>query len=125
MLKTAIFPMKTITVDKPLLSLGLALGEGKDGSRMWERVKQKLILLTNTGCVWDSRTQRLYFVDIDGRKVFTYEPKSGVCGFQLFDKKMTALALRETELGVSPDDSFGVTEPAADADIVHVGTHAY
>lgn len=53
------------------------------------------------GCVWDSRAQRLYFVDIDGRKVFTYEPSSGVSGFQLFDKKVTALALRETEPGVS------------------------
>lgn len=54
-----------------------------------------------TGCVWDTRTQRLYFVDIDGRKVFTYEPSTGIHGFQLFDKKMTALALRETEAGVS------------------------
>lgn len=50
--------------------------------------------------MWDTRTQRLYFVDIDARKVFTYEPSTGVYGFQLFDKKITALALRETRLGV-------------------------
>jgi hypothetical protein len=75
----------------------------------WEKVRivdglkilAKSDVVDLTGCVWDTRTQRLYFVDIDGRKVFTYEPSTGIHGFQLFAKKMTALALRQAEPGVS------------------------
>lgn len=55
----------------------------------------------HAGCVWDTGTQRLYFVDIDQYKLFTYEPSSGKYGYETFDKKVTALASLEGGEGVS------------------------
>ncbi|WWC65528.1 uncharacterized protein I303_108146 [Kwoniella dejecticola CBS 10117] len=63
--------VKHITVNEPLLSLNCTLGEG---------------------AVWDTRLQRLFFVDIDQRKVYTYEPGSGQHGYQTFDQKITSLS---------------------------------
>ncbi|WVR05529.1 hypothetical protein IAU60_002547 [Kwoniella sp. DSM 27419] len=63
--------VKQVTVTEPVLKLACTLGEG---------------------AVWDTRTSRLYFVDIDQYKVYTYEPSSGVHGFQTFDNKVTSLS---------------------------------
>lgn len=49
----------------------------------------------------DSRSKRLYFVDIDQKKLYTYEPSSGTIGYELFDHKITAIALLEKGEGVS------------------------
>lgn len=51
--------------------------------------------------MWDTRIQRLYFVDIDQYKLYTYEPSSGKYGYETFDKKVTALASLESGEGVS------------------------
>ena len=50
--------------------------------------------------VQDTRLQRLYFVDIDACKVYTYEPSSGIVGYEVFEKKITAIALTEEGDGV-------------------------
>ncbi|ORY26984.1 hypothetical protein BCR39DRAFT_469840 [Naematelia encephala] len=71
--------VRTVVIKEPLLKLSCALGEG---------------------CIWDTRKQRLFFVDIDERKVFTYEPRTGIVGYQTFDRKITALALLEQDDGV-------------------------
>ncbi|WVQ67496.1 uncharacterized protein L199_005696 [Kwoniella botswanensis] len=63
--------VKIFTVTDPLLQIGCTLGEG---------------------AVWDTRTQKLYFVDIDQRKVYTYEPSSGIYGYQTFENKITSLS---------------------------------
>jgi hypothetical protein len=49
----------------------------------------------------DVSTQRLYFVDIDQNKVYTYEPSSDTIGYQTYDQKVTALALIADRPGVS------------------------
>ena len=49
----------------------------------------------------DSRSKRLYFVDIDQKKLYTYEPSSGTIGYEVFDHKITAIALLEQVEGVS------------------------
>lgn len=49
----------------------------------------------------DSRSKRLYFVDIDQKKLYTYEPSSGTIGYDVFDHKITAIALLEKGEGVS------------------------
>lgn len=49
----------------------------------------------------DSRSKRLYFVDIDQKKLYTYEPSSGTIGYEVFDHKITAIALLEKGEGVS------------------------
>ncbi|OXB33633.1 regucalcin [Cryptococcus neoformans] len=74
-------------VDKPLLELNCILGEG---------------------CVWDTRIQRLYFVDIDQYKLYTYEPSSGKYGYETFDKKVSALASLESGEGLiaAVEDGF-------------------
>ncbi|OXG84261.1 hypothetical protein C349_02603 [Cryptococcus neoformans var. grubii Br795] len=71
--------VRTIVVEEPLLKTGCVLGEG---------------------CIWDAQRQRLYFVDIDGKKIYTYEPSSGTHGYQSFDKKPTALALLQDGSGL-------------------------
>ncbi|TYJ51624.1 hypothetical protein B9479_007794 [Cryptococcus floricola] len=74
-------------------------------------VEESLLKVQNTlgeGCVWDSRGQRLYFVDIEQNKVFTYEPSSGKRGYELFEKNITALALLENGDGLiaAVEDGF-------------------
>lgn len=53
------------------------------------------------GCVWDSRSKRLYFVDIDLNNVYIYDPLSNKYGYTHFDKNVTAIALLESGEGVS------------------------
>jgi hypothetical protein len=50
----------------------------------------------------DVRTRRLYFVDIDQCRVYTYEPSTETLGYQTFAKKVTSLALTAKGDGVSP-----------------------
>ncbi|ORY30179.1 hypothetical protein BCR39DRAFT_494779 [Naematelia encephala] len=71
--------MRQVSVDEPLLRVGNTLGEA---------------------CVWDARTQRLYFVDIDQRKIFTYEPSSGIYGYQVFERKISSIAVMEDGTGL-------------------------
>lgn len=52
------------------------------------------------GPVWDSRTLRLYFVDIVKKQVWTYEPSSGIHGFETFEEPITCIALRQAAPGV-------------------------
>lgn len=52
------------------------------------------------GCVWDTRAQVLYFVDIDGSKVYAYDPVADAVGEESFSSKITALALLESGRGV-------------------------
>ncbi|WWC57827.1 uncharacterized protein I303_100362 [Kwoniella dejecticola CBS 10117] len=52
------------------------------------------------GSLWDAVRQRLYFVDILGCKIFTYEPSTGKHGYQSFDRNVTALALLEDNTGL-------------------------
>lgn len=50
--------------------------------------------------VQDERRQKLYFIDIEKCKIYTYDPASGVHGYQIFDRRPTALALLEDDSGV-------------------------
>lgn len=50
--------------------------------------------------VQDARRQKLYFIDIEKCKIYTYEPSSGVHGYQIFERRPTALALLEDDSGV-------------------------
>lgn len=56
--------------------------------------------------IQDARRQKLYFIDIEGCKIYSYEPSSGVSGFQSFDRRPTALALVEDDSGVSETPFF-------------------
>lgn len=49
----------------------------------------------------DSRSQRLYFVDIDLNTVYVYDPNQDKYGYSHFDKNVTAIALLEGQEGVS------------------------
>lgn len=60
----------------------------------------------------DSRSQRLYFVDIDLNTVYVYDPKQGKYGYSHFDKNVTAIALLAGQEGVSVQLATGV-EPCA------------
>lgn len=51
--------------------------------------------------IQDSRSQRLYFVDIDQNNVYVYDPASDKYGVSHFDKNVTAIALLEDQDGVS------------------------
>ncbi|WWD03054.1 hypothetical protein V865_001098 [Kwoniella europaea PYCC6329] len=70
---------KTIIQQESLLNYGCELGEGS---------------------LWDARRQRLYFVDILGCRIYTYEPSTGIHGYQSFDRNVTALALLEDDTGL-------------------------
>lgn len=45
------------------------------------------------GSPQDVKKQRLYFVDIDEQRVYTYEPASCTIGYETFSRKITSLAL--------------------------------
>ncbi|RSH82843.1 hypothetical protein EHS25_005833 [Saitozyma podzolica] len=86
---------KKYTISKPLLDLRMTLGEG---------------------CVWDSRSQRLYFVDIDLNTVYVYDPKEDKYGYSHFDKNVTAIALLEEAqegLVASIEDNFAFIPPSS------------
>ncbi|WWC67113.1 uncharacterized protein I206_101020 [Kwoniella pini CBS 10737] len=71
--------VKTVVQQESLLKYNCELGEGS---------------------LWDAIRQRLYFVDIIGCRIFTYEPSTGIHGFQSFDRNVTALALLEDDSGL-------------------------
>lgn len=52
------------------------------------------------GPVWDTRQRRLYFVDISKNRLHTFEPHTGVHGFETFDSSVTFVALRKKHPGV-------------------------
>lgn len=111
--------VKTYTVDKPLFTLGNTLGEGTTLTA--HDPPQRPVIANNVCRVClgsytrhqespisacsdlrqDSRSKRLYFVDIDQKKLYTYEPSSGTIGYDVFDHKITAIALLEKGEGVS------------------------
>ncbi|OCF30848.1 regucalcin [Kwoniella heveanensis BCC8398] len=78
--------VKRFTVNEPLLNVGCTLGEG---------------------CVWDTRKQRLYFVDIDQNKIYTYEPSSGIHGYQTFSNKIGSISTVEDGTGLIVDIDTG------------------
>ncbi|WVF69448.1 hypothetical protein IAT40_004225 [Kwoniella sp. CBS 6097] len=81
--------MKRYTIDEPLIDLNMYLGEG---------------------CVWDIKTQRLYFVDIELNNVFVYDPRDDKWGYSHFEKKVTAIALLEGSDGLiaAIEDGFAL-----------------
>jgi len=98
--------VRYITVDKPLLRLGMTLGEGRlcvcrrsvgaDSQAVFGWVGPRVWSLRQ-----DVRQQRLYFVDIDQCKVYTYEPSTETIGYQTFARKVTSIALIAKGDGVS------------------------
>ncbi|OCF60795.1 regucalcin [Kwoniella mangroviensis CBS 10435] len=78
--------VRKVTVSEPLLKIGCTLGEG---------------------CVWDSRRQRLYFVDIDQNKIYTYEPSTGIYGYQTFSNKIGSISAMENDTGLVVDIDTG------------------
>ncbi|OCF40867.1 hypothetical protein I317_05317 [Kwoniella heveanensis CBS 569] len=86
--------MKRFAIEEPLLDLNMYLGEG---------------------CVWDTETQRLYFVDIELNNVFVYEPKSDKWGYSHFEKKVTAIALLQEQEGLiaAIEDGFALIPPSS------------
>jgi hypothetical protein len=57
----------------------------------------------------DVSKQRLYFVDIDEQRIYTYEPASSTIGFQVFGQKITSLALTVHGNGVSPSSNMKIS----------------
>lgn len=53
------------------------------------------------GLLQDVAKQRLYFVDIDEHRVYTYEPAQKIIGYEIFSSKITSLALMQGGNGVS------------------------
>ncbi|BEJ12736.1 hypothetical protein CspHIS471_0211960 [Cutaneotrichosporon sp. HIS471] len=82
------------TITEPLLDLNMDLGEG---------------------CVWDARSKRLYFVDIDLNDVYVYDPATEKYGVNHFDKNVTAIALLEDGEGLvaSVEDDFAFIPPSS------------
>ncbi|KAM0747081.1 hypothetical protein T439DRAFT_367376 [Meredithblackwellia eburnea MCA 4105] len=85
---------KKYIIDEPLLDLNMTLGEG---------------------CVWDSRSKRLFFVDIDEGRVYVYDPKSNKYGYSQYDKKVTSIALLEEQDGLiaSFEDTYAYIPPSS------------
>ncbi|CAO1638247.1 unnamed protein product [Sympodiomycopsis kandeliae] len=71
--------VQTIVAPEPILRTQCQLGEGP---------------------VWDARQQRLYFVDINKNRIHTYEPHSGIHGFETYDSTLSFIALRKEQPGV-------------------------
>jgi hypothetical protein len=53
------------------------------------------------GLLQDVAKQRLYFVDIDEHRVYTYGPAQNIVGYETFASKITSLALTVSGNGVS------------------------
>ena len=89
--------VKRIIVSEALLETGCQLGEGS----LWVRGHSSIHRAVGADhLTQDQRRQKLYFVDIENCKIYTYDPSSGSHGFQSFDHRPTALALLEDDSGV-------------------------
>lgn len=91
--------VRRIVVETPLLETGCQLGEGS----LWVSPSCADLLIWRFALTsfQDERRQKLYFVDIEGCKIYSYDPSDGVYGYQSFDRRPTALALLEDDSGVS------------------------
>ncbi|WOO78231.1 Regucalcin [Vanrija pseudolonga] len=63
----------------------------------------------------DSRTKRLYFVDIDLNAVYVYHPGLDKYGYSHFDKNVTAIALLASQDGLiaAIEDGFAFIPPSS------------
>ena len=95
---------RLVVVSEPLLECGCQLGEGA----LWVSpfAARKRLPRSHSK---DARRQRLYFVDIEDHKIYTYDPSSGTHGYQTFLRRPTALALLNVDSGVRP--SISETSP--------------
>lgn len=85
--------VKIVQAPEPLFRLQCQLGEGP---------------------VWDAQAKRLYFVDIERNRVFTYEPSSNTLGYETFEDTVTCLAARKRGPGLvgTTRDRFIFLSPA-------------
>lgn len=45
------------------------------------------------GCVWDEKVQRLYFVDIDRKRIYQYNPQDQSCDFMQMSQPVSCIVL--------------------------------
>ncbi len=53
------------------------------------------------GCVWDEKTEKLYFVDIEKMRIYQYDPKSRVCDFMQMPQPVSCIVLEHTSTMVA------------------------